>query len=62
MKKFNLYWEGAYLSSGSPHAGDYVIDDLFNDGLTPEDAEHIDRLEVGEKHIDGDGDTWERTA
>lgn len=63
MKKFNLYWgDSGRLSFGSPHSEDYVIDGLFNDSLTEDDAQDIDKLQVGEKHVDPDGDTWERIA
>jgi hypothetical protein len=63
MKKFNLYWgDTGSLSSGSPHPADYVIDGRFQDSLPEEDAQDIEKLRVGEKHVDPDGDTWERIA
>lgn len=62
-KKFNLYWgDSGRLSSGSPHPAGYVIEGLFNDSLTEDDAQSIEKLRVGEKHVDSDGDTWERIA
>lgn len=62
MKQFNLYWSTGRLSSGSPHRGDNVIGGLFGDAVTEEDATAIDALAVGAKHVDADGDTWERIA
>lgn len=62
-KRFNLYWGGTgRLSTGSPHRQKYVIDELFCDALSEATAAEIDALGVGEKHVDPDGDTWERIA
>ncbi len=63
MKMFNLYWgDSGRLSSGSPHEGNYVIDELFSDALTADDGTAIDALPVNGKHVDEDGDTWECIA
>lgn len=62
MKQFNLYWSTGRLSSGSPHWGDYVVGERFGESLNPDDVEAIDTLAVGSKHVDADGDTWERMS
>lgn len=63
MKMFNLYWgDSGRLSSGSPHDRTHVIDARFEDALTEDDARQIDMLPISGKHVDADGDTWERIA
>lgn len=63
MKKFNLYWgDSGRLSSGSPHPADHVIDQRFSGCLSGFTAQAIELLQVSEKHVDADGDTWERIA
>lgn len=62
-KKFNLYWgDSGLMSPGSPHLEAYVINELFANILSESDAASLGLLEVGQKHVDLDGDTWERIA
>lgn len=61
-KKFNLYWNGQRLSGGSPHTEEHVVADRFDDTLTDGDVRAVEQLVVGQKHVDIDGDVWERIA
>lgn len=62
-KQFNLYWGGTgRLSTGSPHRQKYVVEERLDDALSEDTAAEIDSLAIGEKHVDPDGDTWERIA
>ena len=63
-KRFNLYWDRNTRrpSGGSPHTKEYVVDGQFNGVLSEDDVQAIDSLEIGQLHVDEDGDTWERIA
>lgn len=61
-KRFNLYWghNTGRPSGGSPYTKEYVVDEQFNGLLSEDDVQAIDTLEIDQRHVDKDGDTWER--
>lgn len=59
-RQYQLTFYGTYKHSNHTPVHDYSHKEAHE--RWPETADELELLEVGEKHVDADGDEWERTA